>query len=192
VQHEATMILPIPLDTLHRAQAGDADAFEHLLRMHERPVLRTAVRITGSLADGQDIAQEVFLKLHREMRQFCDIGEIGPWLYRVTVNACLDLGRKAKRRPVASMGAKAARWRSVESTPEHSLELAERKAMLEAGLQTLSERERAAIVLRELEGLSTAEVAGALGSTESTVRVQIAAARLKLRKFFEDARGSRK
>ena len=63
--------------------------------------------------------------------------------------------------------------------------------LLQTGMNTLSERERAAIALRELQGLSTAEVAQILGSTESTVRVQISAARIKLRKFFEKVRGQK-
>jgi RNA polymerase sigma-70 factor (ECF subfamily) len=87
VQYEAAMILPISSD----------DAFEQLLRAHERQVLRLAVRLTGNLEDGQDVAQEVFLKLHREFRSLRSPEDVGRWLYRVTVNAAFDSRRKNKR-----------------------------------------------------------------------------------------------
>lgn len=185
------MILPIPPDTLGRARTGDAAAFEDLLRMHERQVLRLAVRLTGRVEDSQDVAQEVFLKLHRELGKFGAMPEIAPWLYRVTVNACFDVQRKSKRSRVQSMGNDGATWRSGDPSPEQQAENEQRRKLLDAGMRNLSERERAAIALRELEGLTTAEVAEILGSSESTVRVQIANARVKLRKFLEGMRGSK-
>jgi RNA polymerase sigma-70 factor (ECF subfamily) len=196
VQYDAIMILPITehgnaiqMDAFQRARAGDVDAFEQLLRIHERSVLRLAVRLTGNLSDAQDISQEVFLKLHRDLKKFRDEAGLAPWLYRVTINACFDSKRKHKHLRLAPIGADAAGWQSGSPTPEVTAQHNQDKQMLEAGLQSLSEHERAAIALRELQGLSTAEVAQILGSTESTVRVQISAARLKLRKFFEKVRG---
>ena len=186
------MILPIAPDTLGRARTGDVAAFERLLRMHERQVLGLAVRLTGNLHDAQDVAQEVFIKLHRELRRFSDIAEIAPWLYRVTVNECFDVGRKAKRSRLQSIKSEWATWPSAGPTPEEQVENDQDRKLLADAMRVLTERERAVIALRELEGLSTAEVAETLGSAESTVRVQIANARLKLRKYFEGVRGKKK
>lgn len=177
------------MDAFQRARSGDVTAFEQLLHIHERPVLRLAVRLTGNLGDAQDISQEVFLKLHHELKKLRDEAALGPWLYRVTVNACFDSKRKHKRSRLMPIGPDSAGWKSGTPTPEDAARHNQAKEMLEAGMQSLSERERAAIALRELQGLSTAEVAEILGSTESTVRVQICAARVKLRKFFEKVRG---
>ncbi|HYP05643.1 MAG TPA: RNA polymerase sigma factor [Bryobacteraceae bacterium] len=175
------MILP--------ARTGNAAAFEQIVRTHERQVLRVAVRLTGNLHDGQDVAQEVFLKLHREFGRFQDSSLIGSWLYRVTVNACFDLRRKAKRAPVENAGFGWETWRSGERSREQELAHQQELAL---AMEELSERERAAITLRELEGLSTAQVAEILGTAESTVRVQIAAARVKLRKCLERLRGKKR
>lgn len=197
VQSDAIMILPITepgnaaeSTVFQRARSGDVTAFEQLLHVHERPVLRLAARLTGNLDDAKDISQEVFLKLHRELKRLPNDAELAPWLYRVTVNACFDSKRKAKRSRLAAIGAGAGDWRSGEPTPEDTLRRQQDRQMLEAGMRRLTDRERAAIALRELEELSTLEVAHILGSTESTVRVQIANARVKLRKFFEKVRGN--
>jgi RNA polymerase sigma-70 factor (ECF subfamily) len=196
VQSDAIMILPITepgnaaeSTVFQRARSGDVTAFEQLLHVHERSVLRLAARLTGNLDDAKDISQEVFLKLHRELRRLRNDAQIAPWLYRVTINACFDSKRKAKRSRLTAIGADDQHWRSGEPTPEDAVSRQQDKQMLEAGMRSLSDRERAAIALRELQGLSTAEVAHVLGSTESTVRVQIANARVKLRKFFEKVRG---
>lgn len=174
------MILP--------ARTGDAAAFEQLLRTHERQVLRVAVRLTGNLHDGQDVAQEVFLKLHREFGRFDDADRIAPWLYRVTVNECFDLRRKAKRSREENAGLSWATWRSKDYSAEQQM-LNEQELGL--AMRQLTDRERAALTLRELEGLSTSEVAEILGSAESTVRVQIASARVKLRKCLVAMRGKK-
>jgi RNA polymerase sigma-70 factor (ECF subfamily) len=198
VQYDAIMILPltetnnaIERNALQRAQSGDVEAFEELLRAFERQVLRVAARLTGNLEDGKDVAQEVFLKLHRELNRFREERELGPWLYRVTINACFDAKRKRKRSPLTSIGPESSMWRSGGPTPEEATRALEDQKLLEQGMQALTDRERAAIALRELEGLSTSEVAGILGSNESTVRVQISAARLKLRAFFGKVRGGK-
>ena len=79
---------------LAEARTGDLAAFEALMRQHERLVLVTALRLTGSLPDAQDVSQEVFLKLYRNLGKLAGEGALTPWLYRVTVNACHDLRRR--------------------------------------------------------------------------------------------------
>jgi RNA polymerase sigma-70 factor (ECF subfamily) len=176
------------LDVFERARAGDAAAFEQLLLTHERQVLRLAFGLTNNLQDAQDVSQEVFLKLHRDLRKLRQSSEVPAWLYRVTVNACFDKRRKARRSRLVPIEETAAAWRSNSPSPEDFARYQQDRRRLESGMKTLTDRERAAIALREFEGLSTAEVAEILGSTESTVRVQISAARVKLRRFFANIR----
>ena len=85
VQSDAIMILPITepgnaaeSTVFQRARAGDVTAFEQLLHVHERSVLRLAARLTGNLDDAKDISQEVFLKLHRELRSFATARRLRP------------------------------------------------------------------------------------------------------------------
>jgi len=170
--------------TLHLAKAGDARAFEDLVVMYERQVLRVAVRITEHLEDAQDVAQEVFLRLHRKLGSL-EAAHVGPWLIRVTVNLCHDLGRRKKSSRLVAMDEVTARGPASSPNPEAVFQAQEMEAKLRTGLAVLGVRERSAIVLRELEGLSTAEVAEALGTSEATVRSQISLARLKLRRFWE-------
>ena len=167
--------------TIAAAQAGDLAAFERLLRQHERLVLATALRLLRNLEDALDAAQEVFLRLHRNLAKVQSSGNIAGWLYRVTVNVCRDQRRKRPEPATEDVSRLVARV----SDPQQQLTEAERLRALELSLRRLSRKEREALVLRDLEGLSTAAVAAALGSSEATVRSQISKARLKVRNFIE-------
>jgi len=163
---------------LEGVEPGEETPFEQVMRRHERLVLVTALRMLGNLADAQDAAQEVFLRLYRN-RSMIGSPALGGWLYRVTVNVCHDLRR---RRPDT-----AGEWDGAAEGPDPQQKMveAERRRVLEMSLRALPEKERAALVLRDLEGLSTAEVAQVLGSSEATVRSQISKARVKVRDFVE-------
>src|SRR5471030_85142 len=166
---------------IEAAKSGDLAAFEILMRQHERLVLVTALRLVGNMPDAQDVSQEVFLKLYRNLRKV-DGDRIASWLYRVTVNAVRDLQRR--KRPEAPMEF-AENLPAGGIDPQQAATEAERRRALEMSLRMLPEKERAALVLRDLEGLSTGEVARVLGSSEATVRSQISKARVKVRGFVE-------
>jgi len=150
--------------------------FEDLVTVHQSLVLRTAYRLLGRIEDAQDAMQEVFLRLFRNLRRI--EGDPRAWLYRVTVNVCRDQHRR--RRHVHEIDLTLA---DTTPGPEALLALDQRKQLLMEGLQTLPERERAAVVLRDIEGLSTAETAAILGVEEVTVRSHISTARVKLAKY---------
>jgi RNA polymerase sigma-70 factor (ECF subfamily) len=171
------------------ARSGDVAAFERLMRQHERLVLATALRLTGSMEDARDVSQEVFLKLYRNLDKVQASEAVASWLYRVTVNACHDMTRR--RRPEAPVE-DAGELVSGDSDALDSIAEAERRRALRLSLRMLSEKERAALVLRDLEGLSTEEVARTLGSSEATVRSQICKARVKVKAFVERYLGRRK
>jgi RNA polymerase sigma-70 factor (ECF subfamily) len=171
------------------ARSGDLAAFERLMRQHERLVLATALRLTGSMEDARDVSQEVFLKLYRNLDKVQSSGSLTSWLYRVTVNAAHDLTRK--RRPETPVD-ETMPLPSSDADPHETLSEAERRRALHLSLRMLSEKERSALVLRDLEGLSTEEVARILGSSEPTVRSQICKARVKVRAFVERYLGRRK
>ena len=138
-----------------------AGSFDRVVREKETQVLRTAFRILGNWADAEDVAQEVFLRLHRNglvnKQEFSHESAVGAWLYRVTVNLCFD--RTRKRRPLQELPDVPSLARSAEA----AVLMDEKKQRLMAALAMLPTKERAAVVLREIEGLSTAEVAAALG-----------------------------
>ena len=173
-----------------RAREGDLAAFEALMRRHERQVLGSAYRMLGRMEDAQDAAQEVFLRLHRYLHRLNGPSELAPWLYRVTLNLCRDVWRRRKIGATVNLmdleGSAVQAATSNLVTPEAQAIDAERMQWVRRGLSRLSVKERAALVLREIEGLSTREVSEILGCRETTVRSRISGARLKLKGFLEN------
>lgn len=173
---------------VRRAKGGDSTAFDELVGLHERRVLGTARRLVVHAADAGDAAQEVFVRLYRNLRRIDPKRPLAAWLYRVTVNVCHDLNRGRLRfRPMAIDEVPPAAEPIAtdrRSDPEAAVEETEKRRLLERFLTRLPPGERTALVLRELEGLSTAEVARVQRSTAVTVRSQISKARRKLRRFY--------
>jgi RNA polymerase sigma-70 factor (ECF subfamily) len=150
-----------------REDARPLAAFEEEMRRHQRMVMSVAYRLLGSIEDAQDAAQEVFFRMYRNWDRLDPDRDAGPWLYRVTVNVCRDM----RRLP------------STELKDCGSEDTTEARLSIEQGLERLAAKEREAVVLRDVEGLSTEEVARILGATESTVRSHIRNARKKLREI---------
>jgi RNA polymerase sigma-70 factor, ECF subfamily len=171
-------------ELLQRARSGDLEAFEQIILRHQASVFRTALRLLNSPEDAEDAAQEVFLRLHKHLGKFDAEREFAPWLYRVTVNVCFSARRRQRGEEIGEMT-------SSEPDPYHRAESAELGRLLASELGRLPKKERAALVLRDLEGLTTQEVARILGSSEATVRSQISSARVKVKKFVETLRGRR-
>jgi RNA polymerase sigma-70 factor, ECF subfamily len=149
--------------------------FEQVVAAHQARVLAVCRRVLGHTGDAEEATQDTFMKLHRHWEQI--EGDPGPWLYRTAVNTALDRKRTPRRSETLS------ELTDHHPNPAQLAEIRQRWARVKSALAALPERERAAIVLRDIEGYSTAEVAEALGITEGTVRSQIAAARLKLRRL---------
>ena len=165
------------------AKGGDSRAFEVIVLRHERRVLTTAMHLLGgNREDARDAAQQVFLKLHRHLDRLNENLAFAGWLYRITVNVCRDIQRTRATRPTVPL--EQAGEVAGASVSDESLVRSERSRMIHAALAALPEKERAAVVLRDLEGLTTREVARILGSSEGTVRSQISHARLKMRQHL--------
>ncbi|HYR86401.1 MAG TPA: sigma-70 family RNA polymerase sigma factor [Terriglobia bacterium] len=174
---------------VQRAITGDVSAFEQIVLRHERRVLTLAWRLLGSMEDAQDAAQEVFLRTFRFLHRFDSRRRFEPWLIRMTVNVCRDLGRKKQQYPTGEFDLERLR---AGGDPHTELSSEEQRQVLYAALAGLPEKERSAVVLRDIEGFSTAEVAEILGSSEATVRSQISTGRIKIRKAIERLKRGRK
>jgi RNA polymerase sigma-70 factor (ECF subfamily) len=160
------------------AKAGDTAAFSELLRLYERLVLRIAQRIVLNREAARDIAQDVFLRFHRHLGRIDGDRDVKAWLSRTTANLCFDFLRsRGEELPLDVVSERASDTRS----PEDLAGAEEERSMVVAALARLTPHERAAIVLRDLEGCSTAEVARILGSSEGTVRTHLSTGRNKLR-----------
>lgn len=170
-----------------RAKGGDLAALDALIRRHERRVCGLALRLLGNIEDAKDVAQDVFLRMFRHLNTVDESRPLEPWLMRVTVNAARDHAKRW-RKPDTSNGTV---WDRADPAPSASqrLESQDERQVVEAGLKTLSEGERLAVILRDVEGLSTREVAELVGSSETSVRSQISRARMKLKRYRDEQRG---
>ena len=169
-----------------RAQKGDLVAFDQLIVAHQQRVVGIAWRMLGNQDDALDAAQDTFLRVYKFIGKFDPTQDFSGWLYRIAVNVCHDIARKRGRGNPVSLDAEIEAGRFVEPSPhntESSAMFAQEGRIIARALKTLSEKERAAIVLRDMEGLTTEEVAQILGSTPTTVRSQVSSARAKIKSF---------
>ena len=176
-----------------RARAGDTTAFDELMRATERKVVATAWRLLGDREDTRDAAQEVYLRAFKYLARFREGEDFQAWLYQITINVCRDAATRRRRAGYATgasdeeLERAAADFENLADPgdAERDALLAQQRELLRRGLNALPERERAAIVLRDLEGLSTEEVARILNTRPVTVRSQVSSARAKLRVYCE-------
>ncbi len=173
-----------------QARSGDSAAFEQLITIFQRRVLSTAWRMLGNEQDARDAAQEAFLRTFKHLGAFKLDQDFSGWLYRIVINACRDMARKRRYRDhTTSIDAAEASGALDAIHSGDDIEAAAIKSqqlkMISVALSTLSKKERAALVLRDLEGLSTEEVARILGSSQTTVRSQISSARVKIKQYHE-------
>lgn len=173
------------------ARAGDAAAFEEIMQLTERRVAQIAWSILGDTEEVKDAIQETFLRLFRHLGRYDEKKNFAGWLTRIAVNVCRDALRRRRTRGIFETLDEAAPAPSGEAAADDELIRRQEMALLGRAIETLPPKERLAIILRDLEGMRTEEVADALGSSVATVRVQISRARTKLRKFIESWRGGR-
>ena len=174
-----------PLDAAAlRAREGEPGAFEELMALTDLKVLGLAWRILGDRDQARDAAQEVYLRIYRSLRTYRPGEGFRAWMHRITVNVCFDHMKKRGPR-MASFEDLDGRdpSHSGAEPAEEALLLDQRRALLRQALQALPAAERAALVLRDLEGLSTEAAAKVLGVRPATVRSQISAARAKVQAF---------
>ena len=173
-----------------RARSGDALAFERIILATEQRVVSIAWRMLGNSDDAQDAAQEVYLRVFKYLARFRTGEDFRGWLYRITINVCHDLARRKRstmttRLSEIDFGEEHPEFEDPGTDPETQTLRQQQLALVRRALHVLSTKERAALVLRDLEGLSTEEVARALGSRPVTVRSQVSSARAKIKTFCE-------
>jgi len=170
-------------DLIRAAAGGDRRAFEDLVLAKRDRVVRTAFQITGNLEDAKDVAQGVFLRLWRVLQRFDLTKRFDTWLYRITVNAAIDAVRERGPKGVIQALPDDAgdRLRDPSRGPGQLYDLKQLQGAFFRLAAQLAPRQRAAFVLKEVEGLETAEIARVLGVTESTVRNHLLQARRILR-----------
>ena len=175
-----------------QARAGDSGAFRILVERHSRNLFRLAYRMTGHQQDAEDVVQETFLRAYRQLSKFDDRASFGTWLYRIAANCSLDLIRVRKRRsehlePAPEEGAPD----PVQSlpdpapTPDRLAMSGEVERKVAGVLNSLSEMERTAFVLRHYEGMCIDDIGRTLGVQPNAAKHSIFRAVQKLRRALE-------
>lgn len=166
---------------LDRLRAGEAAAFEELVMTYQHRVFGVALRMLGSAAEAEEVAQEAFVRAHRALGDFRGDAKLSTWLYAITSRLCLNRLASGERR-LARQGEETL-LRLADSTPrpDAALERNELEAALGRAIAELPEDRRIVVVLRDLEGLSYEEIAQALDLELGTVRSRLHRARADLR-----------
>ena len=168
---------------------GDSGAFEQIVMRYETRVMGMATRLLGTRDDAQDAAQEVFLRAFKYLHRLDLEKPVEPWLMRIAVNVCRDTVRKRQRRRDTFTATDHPEVIDDRADLHAGLLRKQERRVLQRALAGLPEKERLAIVLRDVEGYSTAEVASILRSSETTVRTQVSRGRLKLKAAVEAMTG---
>jgi RNA polymerase sigma-70 factor (ECF subfamily) len=183
---------PDPAETeaslLARAQAGDARAFERLSSAYADRLFMLLLRLLGDRSEAEDVAQEVMLRAWRGIARFQGQSSYFTWLYRIAVNeASRALDRKARRPAGVSIGAYELQLpASSAHDPSQQAENSELRRVLGQALAELAPTLRTAIVLRDVEGLSTQEAAEIAGVSQAAFKSRLHQARLRVRAAIGD------
>jgi RNA polymerase sigma-70 factor (ECF subfamily) len=181
-------------ELVRQAQKGDKAAFEILVQRHQYRVFAVARGILKRQEDVEDIAQQVFVKAYFSLKRFDQRAAFSTWLYKITVNECWDLLRKRKSRPLvyeSDFSEEQSRQysaveREASNTPDTSDRLAMRQRLDEL-LGQLDTRDRAMLVLKEVEGFSVEEIAETLEMNANTVKVRLFRARRRIVEYCRRA-----
>ena len=176
-------------DMIERASRGDAAAFNQLMEQHERRMYAVSLRMCGNREDAQDCLQEAMLRVYRAIGGFKGQSSFSTWVYRITMNTCLDELRRKKNRQNTSldnlldMG-----WSPADETnaPEKQAMRSELRRNLNRAIRELPEEMRAAVVLRDIQGFSYDEIARMLEINVGTIKSRISRGREKLREKMKE------
>ncbi len=172
-----------------RAKAGDASAFDELVRKYRARVYSLALHLTGQASDADDITQDAFLKAYHKLPEFEGRSEFFTWIYRITLHRALNAKRDRRRRrtvPLDDPRLVAAVAVDADGDPERAAQLRDRyRALLEA-FDQLSPLLQTTVVLTTLQGLSYKEAAVVLDTTEGTIAWRIHEARRKMTGYLDE------
>ena len=196
VSAQQARVSPTDADVVARARQGDHDAFRILVERYQERAFRLALRVLRDEEWAKDVVQEGFLKVYRSLDRFEGRSSFYTWMYRVMMNLCLDAKRRDRRDrhveweegapiepdPAAPDAASALYQEQVG--PAGSLERAQLRGFVAKAIEQLSDDARQTLLLREIEGLSYAEIAECLGVPKVTVMSRLHHARRRVREIL--------
>ena len=179
-------------DLVVRLKAKDERAFEKLVKRYEKRIYMIAYNILRNEEDAYDATQNVFLKVYKYIDNFRETASLYTWIYKIAYHVSIDIYRKRKKGSsveysefIKSEGVTAHDLHHKVADPSAFVENNELTKTIESALEKISESHRTVIVLREIEGLSYAEIAEILDVSKGTVMSRLHHARLNLQKYLK-------
>jgi len=175
-------------EEISRCQQGDQNALKEIFNQYHKKVYRVAYGVVRQREDALDIVQEVFIKLFRSIKNFRGKSHFYTYLYRMTMNTAIDHTRKMKRQPPPHM-VEDERFQlsdDVEKRPDRIFAHKELEARVKAAMEKLPPDQKAALIFREVEGLSYQEMAEAMGCSIGTVMSRLHYGRKKMQELLKD------
>jgi RNA polymerase sigma factor (sigma-70 family) len=177
-----------------RAQAGEMEAYDELVRRHQERVYATIYHMTSHHEDAADLAQETFVKAFRALKSFKGDSSFFTWLYRIAVNKTINHLKQRKHRGQVSLNDVDVNAENdpdlvalvSERTPRREAGLRELQERLNMAMQRLSEEHRMVVTLHDVQGLKHDEIAGIMKCNIGTVRSRLFYARQQLQAFLGD------
>lgn len=179
---------------IKEAQMGSIAAFESLVRQYDQQVLQLAFSLVHDVQDAQDIYQEVFVRVFRNLKRFQFRSQFSTWLYRVVVNYCINFNKKKRRAKFFSLNSEnengeapwSATLKGVEINPEDSMLNQELSVKIESAIAQLSPKQKAVFVLRHYQGMKLQEIANILKCSEGTVKNYLFRATRKMQSLLKE------
>lgn len=199
------MTREMEMQIIRRVLDGHTDDFEALVLDNQKKVYNLALKMVGNREDAWDISQETFIKAFKALKSFRGDSSFGVWIYRLASNMCIDFLRRERKRKTSPLvyisddnEEKELEIADTRMEPETLFEQAELRQAINEGLKELPDDHRQVLILREINGLSYAEIAEALMLEIGTVKSRIFRARSNLVKYlkskgnFSEANSSKK
>ncbi len=174
---------------ISHAVAGDSAAFSELMTLHERRMYAVALRICANREDAQDCLQDAMLRIYRSLGSFKGQSSFSTWVYRITMNTCLDELRRRKSRNATSLDNLLDNGWSPsddDNAPERHALASEQRRVIDRAIAELPEDMRSAVVLRDVQGFSYDEIAEMLEANIGTIKSRISRGREKLRLILRE------
>jgi RNA polymerase sigma-70 factor (ECF subfamily) len=176
------------IDMISRCQQGDQDALKEIFDLYHKKVYQIAYGVVRQREDALDIVQEVFIKLFRSIKNFKGESHFYTYLYRMAINTAIDHSRKMKKSPASSLDEDGAFQPSdeVEKRPDRILLHKELEEKVNLAMEKLPKDQKAAIVLREVKGLTYQEMAETMECSIGTVMSRLHYGRKKIQELLKD------
>jgi RNA polymerase sigma-70 factor, ECF subfamily len=179
-----------------RCQKGDPLAFEELVRKYQQTVLNLVYHYIGYRNDIEDVAQKIFIKIYFSLSKFDLRRPFFPWLYRIAINQCYDELRHMRRQKLRTFselsleetGSLEKLISQNEVSPDSDADRQEMQTLLHRILDQLPDKQRMAIVLRDIEAIPYAKIAETMKCTEQAARLKVFRARASLKTLIEKSR----